>query len=546
MTALRTAERALAIPRGRLLAAVLAAAATAGAAFALAAVSAYLVTRAWTMPPVLDLTVAVVAVRALGVSRAVLRWLDRMLVHDVALRGVVSLRATLFTALASRRDDAVTRLRRGDLLTRLGDDAQELGDHVVSAIVPALVAAVMAVVAVATIAPISPLGAAAMLLGQLVAAILAPAAAHRAARVREEAVVEGRAGVGTSLLEILDDATSLRLEGRLDESLAGLAASQRRQDRALDRAALPAALATAAVPLAIALTVLGSLIAAGAAWSAGAATAGQIGVLVLLPLSAFEAATALPAAAAQHARSRSAAARLEAAAGERWDAARPEPARSVERAITAPLHAQGLTAGWSAGAPVVRDLDLDLPAGSRLAMLGPSGSGKTTLLLTLAGLLDPLEGTVDAAGQDPRQQVTAFPEDAHVFATTLRENLRVVRGDLADEEALAALGAVGLAAWVDTLPAGLDTLLGPDGTTVSGGERRRLLLARAVVRRGPVLLLDEPTEHLDAARGDALLRALLTPGDESLVPATSTVVVVTHRESAIPPSTPVLRIEELR
>ena len=122
----------------------------------------------------------------------------------------------------------------------------------VSAIVPALVAAVMAVVAVVTIAPISPLGAAAMLLGQPVAALLAPAAAHRAARVREEAVVEGRAGVGTSVLEILDDATSLRLEGRLEDSLAGLAASQRRQDRALDRAALPATLATAAVPLAIA------------------------------------------------------------------------------------------------------------------------------------------------------------------------------------------------------------------------------------------------------------------------------------------------------
>ena len=142
--ALRRAEHALAIPPARLLAAVLAATATLGSAFALAAVSAYLVTRAWTMPPVLDLTVAVVMVRALGVSRGVFRWLERMLTHDVALRGVVSLRTSLFTSLAARTDDALTRLRRGELLARLGDDAQELGDHVIKAIVPAIVAAVEA------------------------------------------------------------------------------------------------------------------------------------------------------------------------------------------------------------------------------------------------------------------------------------------------------------------------------------------------------------------------------------------------------------------
>ena len=135
-----------------------------------------------------------------------------------------------------------------------------------------------------------------------------------------------------------------------------------------------------------------------------------------------------------------------------------------------------------------------------------------------------------------------FAEDGHVFATTLRENLRVVRGDLEDDAALAALAAVGLDDWVRTLPRGLDTVLGPDGTTVSGGERRRLLLARAVLRRGPVLLLDEPTEHLDTALGDALLAALLRRGDESLVPSSSTVVVVTHREEAIPSGTPVLRL----
>lgn len=209
-----------------------------------------------------------------------------------------------------------------------------------------------------------------------------------------------------------------------------------------------------------------------------------------------------------------------------------------------------LSAGWTAGAPRVTGLDLELPAGARLAVVGPSGSGKSTLLATLAGLLDPLDGRVELDGEDlaslaphaVRSRVTMFAEDGHVFATTVRENLKVVHGDLTDDQVETALATVGLDGWVATLPRGLDTMLGPDGTTISGGERRRLLLARAVARGGPVLLLDEPTEHLDTALGDRLLRALLDPGDDSLVPAETTVVVVTHRVEAIPDGTPVLRL----
>ena len=489
---LRQAVAALEIPRARLLAAVLAACATLGSAFALAAVSAYLVTRAWTMPPVLDLTVAVVMVRALGVSRGVFRWLERMLTHDVALRGVVSLRTNLFTALAARTDDTLTRLRRGDLLSRLGDDAQELGDHVITAVVPGLVAIVMGMVVLATFAPLSPAATVAMLGALLLASVLAPVAAHRAARLSEQAVLTTRAGVSAQTLEILDDATSLQVEGRLEAALTQLHARQAAHDAAMDRAALPAAVAAAAVPLTLILAVTGSLLAAGGRWLDGGASAGQLGILLLLPLSSVEAATALPAAAAQHARSTAAAQRLGQLVGGAGAAPAPAPAAPAPQCPgTASLRAVGLTAGWSADAPRVRSLDLDLPPGARLAVVGPSGSGKSTLLATLAGLLDPLAGRVELDGrdiaslapQDVRSRVTMFAEDGHVFATTLRENLRVVRGDLTDAEVQEALRAVGLEDWVATLPRGLDTLLGPDGTTISGGERRRLLLARATPGR---------------------------------------------------------------
>lgn len=579
--ALRRAEHALEIPRARLATAVLTACATLAAAFALAAVSAYLVTRAWTMPPVLDLTVAVVMVRALGVARGVFRWLDRMTTHSVALRGVVSLRTNLFTALASRTDDALTRLRRGDLLARIGDDAQELADHVIKAIVPGIVSVVMFVVVLATIMPMSVLAGLTMAASLVLASVLAPMAAYRASRISQDAVVTTRSEVSATALEILDDATSLRVDGRLNTALEALDREQVAHDAAIDRAALPSAVASAAVPASMVLAVLGSLLAAGSAWLDGGASAGQIGVLLLLPLSSFEAASALPAAAAQYARSRAAAARLDAVVGPGdamgSDARTKHNASTESNAPTdsaagsggardlpgdsgSPLRARAtatahlrtvcLTAGWTPDAPRVRNLELDLPPGSRLAVVGASGSGKSTLLATLAGLLSPLSGSVQVDGTDiaslppheVRERVTMFAEDAHVFATSLRENLKVVRGDLDDDAALKALAAVGLEDWVAQLPRGLDTLLGPDGTTVSGGERRRLLLARAVIRGRGVLLLDEPTEHLDTARGDALLRALLTPGDESLVPSDATVVVVTHRTEAIPPATAVLRI----
>ena len=175
--------------------------------------------------------------------------------------------------------------------------------------------------------------------------------------------------------------------------------------------------------------------------------------------------------------------------------------------------------------------------GESLAIVGPSGIGKTTLLYTLSGMLHPHAGHVRLDGKEishrDREEVsrslTLTAEDAHIFETSVLENIRVARPDLSVNEADMLLARVGLGEWLTQLPQGVHTLLGSDAATVSGGERRRLLLARALASPAPFLLLDEPGEHLDAETADTLIRDLLRAGRSEDPAAARTVVLVTHR-----------------
>ncbi|MCT2025760.1 thiol reductant ABC exporter subunit CydC [Dermabacter hominis] len=565
----------------QLTSAVAAGAATLASAFALAVVSGYLITKSWTMPPVLDLSVAVVSVRALGISRGVFRYFERLLTHDAALTGVARLRTNMYAGLASAPSALAGRLKRGDLLARIGDDAEDMANDVIRAVVPALVALVMAVAILATIAPFSPIAALAMLVGLAFATIIAPFFAFKAALVAERELVEARSRLNTLSLFALDNADVLRVKGQWNSTLADLGAAQEQFDAALDKAAVPSAFARSSTQIAMIPALLGSILAAGAVYNLETTgllgglmghTAGIIGVIILAPLSSFEAASVLPQAASQRARSIVAAERLHEldpgnapiasafdtragssvrdalraatedaqsaiegrrAVGPASNDVAPAPART-ERPSPAVLSASGLTTGWSAEHPLAHGLELSFTPGSRTLVYGASGRGKSTLGLTLAGLLTPLSGRV-LYGDTPltsfspaalASRVSFYAEDAHVFATSLRENIRVVRGDLTDAEIHHALDLAGLGAWVSGLASGLDTILGSGGEDVSGGERRRLLLARAIAHGAPVTILDEPTEHLNLDLAAELMDGILTPG--AFFAADATVIVITH------------------
>ncbi|GIG38212.1 thiol reductant ABC exporter subunit CydC [Cellulomonas pakistanensis] len=547
-----------------------------GCAVALAAASAWLITRAAQMPPVLKLSVATVGVRAFGIGRALFRYLERLVSHDVALRGMARLRTALYERLAAGRAGATLGLRRGDLLARVGADVDAVGDVVVRGLLPAAVAAVLGVgtsIAMGLFLPAAGVALAACL---VLAGVVAPWLAQRAARATEQRAAAARAEMAATSLGLLEDAGALAVQGRTGAELARLRTADADLARATDRGAGPAALAAGLGNLAVGIAVLAALLLGVPALAAGRIAEVELAVLVLTPLAAFEATSVLPAAAIQIHRSRAAAGRLMALLD---DAATPDevaagvaagaPAAAVspatglgtrtpeEAAGPCPrLTARGLAVGWPGRAPVVTGLDLDLAPGRSVAVVGPSGVGKTTLLLTLAGLLPPRAGEVlldgvPLADVDPAVRLSRLAlttEDAHVFETTVLENLRVARGDATEDDARDALVLAGLGDWLAGLPDGVGTALGPDARSVSGGERRRLLLARSLLATAPLLLVDEPAEHLDPATADRLVGDLLAAprAADDVAAARRGALVVTHRLAPLAAADEVLVLRDGR
>ncbi|MFD4356152.1 ATP-binding cassette domain-containing protein [Nocardia sp. NPDC058518] len=498
--------RMLALSPARVAVAIAWGVAALGSGLGLAALAAWLIARAWQMPPVLDLSVVVVSVRALGISRGLCRYLERLATHDVALRAMTTARTSVYRTLAQSdvwrwRDRAGSsgrhatvagrEMRRGDVLVRIGTDIDDLGAVVVRVLVPVAVAVVLSFAAVGLIAFISPLAAVILAVALGVSGIAAPWLSAMAAREAERAVRADRAEFTAEAVTVLDHAAELRVAGRLDAALAVADKASRRAVAAEDSAASRSAWAAAATPLSIGISALGALLVGIAAYGPtgglpGGMTPMALAILVLVPLSAFEAVGALPAAATTLTTARAALHRL------RDSSVKPSAVGGKPTTIA-------------------------MPEGRRVVVLGPSGAGKTTLLMAWAGLFD-----------TPRDGVTFFAEDAHLFGTSILENLRVARGDLGLDEAESALRTVGLGPWLDSLPDGVHTSLTAGAAAVSGGQRRRILLARALVAPAHTLLLDEPTEHLAAAEGDQLLRELLD-ANSGLVAPDRTVVVVTHQ-----------------
>ncbi|MFI2783970.1 thiol reductant ABC exporter subunit CydD [Streptomyces sp. ALB3] len=517
--------------RGKLGLALLLGSLAVGSSVGLMAVSGWLISRASEQPPVMYLMVAVTATRAFGIGRAVFRYAERLVSHDAVLRMLAELRVAVYRGLERIAPAGLRDTRRGDLLSRLVSDVDALQDYWLRWLLPAGTALTVGAGSVAFTCWMLPEAGAVLAAGLLLAGVGVPVLSGACARRAERRLAPARAALAVRVADLLGGTAELTVAG----ALPGRKEQARTADGVLTRIASRAAAATALggglTALVCGLTVVAAAIVALPAVAAGRLEGVELAVVVLTPLAAFEAVTGLPLAVQYRERVGRSAERVFEVLDEPVPVA--EPAGPAEApASPFPLEVRGLSARYEGSErDALHSVDLTLRPGKRVAVVGPSGSGKTTLAHVLLRFLDAREGMyrlggVEASaldGDTVREFVGLCAQDAHVFDSSIRENLRLARTNASDGQLRDALSAARLLDWVQSLPEGLDTLVGEHGARLSGGQRQRLALARAVLADFPVLVLDEPAEHLDLATADALTVDLLAATQGR------TTVLITHR-----------------
>ncbi|WP_329435925.1 thiol reductant ABC exporter subunit CydD [Streptomyces albidoflavus] len=517
--------------RGRLILSLVLGSLALGSAVGLMATSGYLISRASQQPPVLYLMMAVTATRAFGIGRAVFRYAERLVSHDVVLRMLADTRVAVFRRLERLAPAGLRGTRRGDLLSRLVADVDALQDYWLRWLLPAGWAALVSTVSVLFMTWLLPAAGAVLAIGLLAAAVGVPLVSGGFARRAERRLAPARGALATRVAEVLTGTGELTVAGALAHRTARTGDADRELTRIRARGAAANALGAGLTAVITGLTTVAAAYVGIRGVSAGALDGVALAVVVLTPLAAFEAVTALPLAVQFRQRVRRSAERVH----EVLDA--PVPVTEPEAAGPAPespfpVELRGVAArhpGQERDA--LTGIDLTVAEGRRIAVVGPSGSGKTTLAQLLLRFLDPRTGSYTLAGasapgldgDDVRRLVGLCAQDAHVFDSTLRENLLLADRSATEARLREVLGRARLLEWAETLPQGLDTPVGEHGARLSGGQRQRLALARALLAGFPLLVLDEPAEHLDLETADRLTADLLaaTRG--------RTTLLITHR-----------------
>lgn len=462
----------------------------------------------------------------LGPVRVVLRYAERLVTHGATFRALADLRVWFFERQAARSAGGLGMQRSGDLAARLVADVEALDGLYLRITVPIIGAAVLLLILLVGLVGFGdalwPVGLAASALFA-VAAFLIPALAARATATEGKMVATAGAALRVAVVDAFAGLRDIRMfgaEARIAERIAdrdrdaGLA-----QLRLADRAGLAQSIAFICAQAAILLFLL--VAPARPVFATGA---------VFLLVGAFEAAGGLSRAGALAGHAAAAAHRVLDAA--RPGLAAPEPAVPAPLPRGTQLRFEAVQFRWAPDRPAVFDgLTLEVAAGSRVALLGPSGCGKSTLAALLLGVVAPQGGRILLGGVDMAELSTAerrsrfgwLSQTTHLFDDTIRANLLLGCPDADDAALWRALDEAAVGAFVRGLPDGLDTWLGEGGTRASGGQGRRIALARTLLSEAPILVLDEPGAGLDAQTERAFIQTL------NDLPAGRTVLLITHR-----------------
>lgn len=494
--------------------------------------SAWLISRAAEHPPVLYLMVAIVSVRAFGISRSVLRYCERLLTHDAAFRLMNQHRLALYVTLDEASPGGLPQGRRGDVVSRVVHDVDAFQDRLLRVNIPRSIALAACLFVTVLLAFIDPPTAAVMALAILALYLAIPLIVVFSNTGDNRRTAEFRGDLAAEVAQAVVAAPDLIAYGATGTVRDRVRVIDRRLARTQRRFVWLSGLSSAIV-----LTTMGAVVVAAARIGVPAVADGSLdrvllAVLILAPLALIEPLDQLGSIAQTGLRVKESLGRV----GE-LQSVRP---RLEEPLVWRPLpdrwnlEVRNLLVGWEDGA-VAPPLSFELAEGEVLGVAGPSGSGKSTLAATLLKLIAPKGGQIELGGddltfmrgQEVRSRIGLMEQDSHIFDTSIRENLRIGKTDAADTEMEFALKRAGLAAFTDSLPDGLDTVVGENGARLSGGERQRLALARLLLADRRILILDEPTEHLDEVTAEALLDDIF-----SLTPDHS-IIVISHSQAVL-------------
>jgi ATP-binding cassette subfamily C protein CydC len=521
-------------PARRLWGAVALGALSAGSAVALLACSAWLITRASEQPALIYISMAVVGVRAFALGRAFFRYLERLAGHDAAFRRLAVIRSELFTRLVPLAPDGLGDTRRGDLLTRVADDVDELQNQSLRVVQPLVTSAVIAAVSVVGTFLVLPEAGAALLVALVAAFVLGSALNSRVSGRAESEIAPLRARLGDAIFDLTANLDVLTAFGALPRAQQRVEEASRALTSALRRRAVGSGLTTAVVSVLAGGATTLALLAGIPALAQGRLDAPSLAVVALLPLAVFEVFGTVPLALGARRQVRASAARLAATAPAKAPIGIPvdpeAPLRLSGNGVPV-IELRGLQARWPGAVDkVLTDIDLRLAPGERVLVAGPTGSGKTALAHVLTRFID-YEGGFEidgmdasaAAEDDVRRIIGLCEQQPYLFDSDVRQNLLFARETATDYELIAVLDRVGLADWVRER-GGLSARVGERGALVSGGQAQRIALARAILADFPVLVVDEPTANVDAAVADRVVRDILSTAAED----GRTVLLISH------------------